>query len=98
MTALPGQRMRYCGNCVSGEHELGIDNWETRHCRLQREGCKCDCDCPYYRVLIEEPRCERRRASRRWQTGRRLPRDWAQQYIHEVIRPPTLGPEEYLDG
>jgi hypothetical protein len=97
MTALPGQRMHYCGKCVSGEHELGIDNWDTQHCRLQRECCQCDCDCSYSRVLVEEPRCERRRSERRWQAGRRPPRDWAQRYVHEVIGPPDLSPEEYLD-
>jgi hypothetical protein len=30
MTALPGERMRYCGKCVSGEHTLGR-NWAVRH-------------------------------------------------------------------
>jgi hypothetical protein len=97
MTALPGQRMHYCGRCVSGEHELGIDTWDTRHCVLQRECCQCDCDCPYYRVLVEEPKCLRRRTMRRWSVGRRPPRGWAQQYLHEVLGPPILSPEEYLN-
>ncbi len=97
MTALSGQRKHYCGKCVSGEHELGIDTWETRHCRLQRELCQCECDCPFYRVLIEEPRCLRHRTMRRWPTGRRPPGGWAQQYLHDVLGPPVLSPQEYLD-
>jgi hypothetical protein len=71
MTSLPGQRLRYCGRCVSGEHELRFDFWETRQCRLQRQKCDCDCDCPYYRVLIEKPVCLRRRTP-----GRRRPTDF----------------------
>jgi hypothetical protein len=97
MTALPGQRMHYCGKCVSGEHEVGVDSWQTQHCRLQRECCQCDCDCPYYRVLIEEPRCLRRRTPRRWHAaGRRPARGWTQRYVHDAIAPPTVTPEEYV--
>lgn len=98
MTALPGQRMRYCGKCVSGEHELGTDAWETQHCRLERKCCQCECDCSYSRVLIEEPKCARRRAWRRWPAGKRQPRGWGQQQVvREVIGPPVLSPDEYLD-
>jgi hypothetical protein len=39
----------------------------------------------------------RRRAERRWPTNRRQPRGWAQSYVHEVIGPPILSPEEYLN-
>jgi hypothetical protein len=97
MTVLSGRRMHYCGKCVSGEHELGIDTWETEHCRLQREGCQCECDCPYMRVLIEEPRCLRHRTSRRWPIGKRLSKRWVQEYVHQVIGPPNLTPGEYLN-
>jgi hypothetical protein len=97
MTALPGERMRYCGKCVSGEHTLGVDTWQTKHCKLQREGCECSCDCPYFRVLIEDPHCDRRRTPSRWHPRRRSPRGWAQRHIHENIRPPILSPDEYLN-
>ncbi|WP_173137305.1 hypothetical protein [Kibdelosporangium persicum] len=96
--ALSSQRMHYCGKCVSGEHALGVDNWETKFCRLQRELCQCDCDCPYYRVLIEEPRCHRRRTPRRWHTADRHSRAWTRRHIHELFGPPILDPQEYIDG
>lgn len=99
MTALPSQqRMHYCGKCVSGEHNLGTDSWDTEFCRLQREVCQCDCDCPYYRVLIEDPRCLRRRTPRRWHAGRRHSRAATRQFIHDTIKPPLLSPEEYING
>ncbi|WP_143231311.1 hypothetical protein [Actinosynnema sp. ALI-1.44] len=98
MTALPGQRMHYCGKCVSGEHDLDIDSWKTEFCRLQREHCQCDCDCPYYRVLIEEPRCHRRRTPRRWHTTSRHSRAWTRRHLHETIGYPILSPEEYIEG
>jgi hypothetical protein len=94
MTALPGQRMHYCGKCVSGTHELGVDTWDTRHCRLQRECCQCECDCQYSRVLIEEPKCLRRRAWRRWPATKRV---WLGRYVHEPAGPPVLSPDEYLN-
>lgn len=97
MTALPRERMRYCGMCVSGEHTLGVDTWETKHCKLQREGCECECDCPYYRVLVEEPQCSRRRTPRRWNPARRHPRGSVRRHVHEMIKPPVLSPQEYVN-
>ena len=54
-------RVRCCGDCMSGDHDLDRDSWRTDFLRLVRKHCACaDCDCTFAKVLIEEPRFDQR--------------------------------------
>jgi hypothetical protein len=54
-------RIRYCGDCLAGEHDLDRDSWWTDFLRLVRRKCVCqDCDCTFSRVIVEEPRFDQR--------------------------------------
>ncbi len=55
------RRVRYCGDCLSGDHDLDSDSWRTDFMRLVRRHCVCgDCDCTFRKVLVEEPRFDQR--------------------------------------
>jgi len=55
------RRVRYCDDCLSGEHDLDRDSWRTNALRLVRMHCACDeCDCTFSKVLIEEPMTDQR--------------------------------------
>jgi hypothetical protein len=70
------RRVRYCGDCISGEHDLDSASWRTDFLRLVRLHCACEaCDCTFRKVHIEEPRFYQRHqqpvASRNWRTRTR---------------------------
>lgn len=55
------RRRRYCGDCLSGDHDLNSDTWRTDFLRLVRLHCACEaCDCTFRRVHVEEPRFDQR--------------------------------------
>ena len=57
-------RVRYCGECLDGDHDLERSSWRTDLLRLVRQYCVCeDCDCTFGKVLIEEPRFDQRHRS-----------------------------------
>jgi hypothetical protein len=70
------RRVRCCGDCLAGDHELDAELWRTDLLRLVRQRCVCrSCDCTYGRVTIEEPRYDQRHhqphVHRRRRFGRR---------------------------
>lgn len=49
-------RVRCCGDCLTGDHDLDSDSWRTDFLRLARQHCACvDCDCDFRKVLVKEP-------------------------------------------
>lgn len=55
------RRVRCCGDCLSGDHDLENDSWWTDFLRLLRRKCMCvDCDCTFLKVLVEYPRFDQR--------------------------------------
>jgi hypothetical protein len=55
------KRLRYCGDCLAGEHDIDTDNWRTAFMILLRRFCICDdCDCTFGTVRIAEPRFDQR--------------------------------------
>lgn len=69
-------RVRCCGDCLAGDHDLDKESWRTDLLRLVRQRCVCaDCDCTFGKVLIEEPCFDQRHhqpgVSRKRRTGAR---------------------------
>ena len=49
-------KVRCCGECLAGDHDLDSDSWRTNFLRLVRKHCACkECDCTFRKVLVEEP-------------------------------------------
>ncbi|HEV2779235.1 MAG TPA: hypothetical protein VGX25_07520 [Actinophytocola sp.] len=71
------RRVRCCGDCLGGYHDLDSESWRTDFLRLVRRHCVCeDCDCTFHKVIIEEPRFDQRHHQpfarrRRRRAGRR---------------------------
>jgi hypothetical protein len=61
-TAMPHRRhVRWCKDCLAGEHYIHPETWRTDFLLLVRRICECvDCDCTFCRVIIKEPRFDQR--------------------------------------
>ena len=58
-------RVRYCGDCLAGNHDLDTESWRTDFLCLVRQRCACvDYDCTFQKVLIEEPCFDQRHYQR----------------------------------
>jgi hypothetical protein len=69
-------RIRCCGDCLAGEHDIDTENWRTDYLWLVRSKCVCrDCDCTFVRAHIEHPRFDQRHYQP-CVRGRRRRRSW----------------------
>ena len=49
-------RVRHCGDCANGHHDVDRDGWRTDYLLLVRQRCACaDCDCTFHRVFVRQP-------------------------------------------